>query len=93
MAYALTYVYAPQARNTALLVGSDDQVAVWIGGAQVHRNNTARGAVPDEDVVSCELQAGWNQVLCKVGQNGGGWGLYLRFADPDGDLRYSAEGH
>lgn len=93
VAYALTYVYAPQARSTALLVGSDDQVAVWLNGVEIHRHNAARGAVPDEDVVSCQLQAGWNQVLCKVGQNGGGWGLYLRFADPDGDLEYSAEGH
>ncbi|MBI2502481.1 MAG: hypothetical protein HYW07_04505 [Candidatus Latescibacteria bacterium] len=93
VAYALTYVYTPQARSTALLVGSDDQVAVWVDGAQVHRHNVGRGAAPDEDVVSCDLRAGWNQVLCKVGQNGGGWGLYLRFADPEGDLRYSADGH
>ncbi|MCC7264570.1 MAG: hypothetical protein IT369_18815 [Candidatus Latescibacteria bacterium] len=92
VAYALTYVYAPQARSTALLVGSDDQVAVWLNGIEMHRNNTARGAMPDEDVVSCQLQAGWNQVLCQVGQNGGGWGLYLRFADATGDLVYSAEG-
>jgi hypothetical protein len=92
VAYALTYVYAPKTCNTALLAGSDDQVAIWINGAQVHRHNAARGAVPDEDVASCELRAGWNQVLCKVGQNGGGWGLYLRFADPARELKYSAEG-
>ncbi len=75
-----------------LLVGSDDQVAVWINGVRVHRHNPSRGATPDEDMVPCELRAGWNQVLCKVGQHYGGWGLYLRFADPEGDLKYAAEG-
>ncbi|MSR83798.1 MAG: hypothetical protein EXS58_12900 [Candidatus Latescibacteria bacterium] len=93
VAYALTYVFTPKPCNTTLLVGSDDQVAVWVNGTQVHRHNVARGAVPDEDVASCELQAGWNQVLCKVGQNGGDWGLYLRFADPEGNFNYSADGH
>jgi hypothetical protein len=74
-----------------MLIGSDDQVAVWVNGEEVHRNNTSRGAFPDSDIVQCELNAGWNEVLCKIGQNGGGWGLYLRFNDPDGSLRYGLE--
>ncbi|MFT5367038.1 MAG: hypothetical protein ACI8V2_001996 [Candidatus Latescibacterota bacterium] len=88
VAYALTYVYSKNARLADVLVGSDDQVAVWINGKEVHRNNFSRGAFPDSDIVPCELDAGWNEVLCKIGQNGGGWGLYLRFNDPDGSLKY-----
>jgi len=88
VAYALTYAYSKNARRADLLVGSDDQVAVWINGKEVHRNNVSRGAFADSDVVSCELNAGWNEVLCKIGQNGGGWGLFLRFNDPSGSLEY-----
>ena len=88
VAYALTYAYSKNARLADLLVGSDDQVAVWINGKEVHRNNVSRGAYPDSDIVSCELNAGWNEVLCKIGQGGGGWGLFLRFNDPDGSLEY-----
>ena len=88
-AYALTVVYSEIERPAVLLVGADDQVAVWINGEEVHRNNGRGGASPDEDTVSCRLRAGWNQVLCKIGQNGGNWALYLRFNDPDGSLRYA----
>ncbi|MBT3606202.1 MAG: hypothetical protein HN521_24290 [Candidatus Latescibacteria bacterium] len=88
VAYALTYAYSKNARLADLLVGSDDQVAVWVNGKEVHRNNVGRGAFPDSDIVPCELNAGWNKVLCKIGQSGGGWGLFLRFNDPDGSLKY-----
>ena len=51
----------------------------------------SRGAIADSDIVPCELQAGWNEVLCKVGQSGGGWGLFLRFNDPSGSLAYGLQ--
>ena len=86
--YALTYVYAPKAMPTHMLLGSDDAVAVWLNGTEIHRNDVNRPAIPDEDTVSCHLNVGWNEVLCKVGQNGWTWGLYLRFTDADAVLRY-----
>lgn len=89
LAYAYTTVYSETDREATLLVGADDQVAVWINGEEAHRNNWRGGAFPDEDTVPCRLKAGWNQVLCKIGQNGGNWALYLRFNDPDGSLRYA----
>jgi hypothetical protein len=88
-AYAMTSVYTETARDAVLLVGADDQVAVWVNGQEIHRNNRRGGAFPDEDKVPCHLDAGWNQVLCKVGQNGGNWALYLRFNDSDGSLKYA----
>ena len=87
--YALTYVHSPVDRDAVALVGSDDQVAIWLNGEEIHRNNAFRGAVPDQDAAACRLREGWNEVLAKIGQNGGGWALYLRFTDPDNDLRYS----
>lgn len=86
--YALCYVYAPKDMEAVLLLGSDDQVAVWLNGAEIHRLDANRPAIPDEDAVPCQLKAGWNEVLCKIGQNGWGWGLYLRWTDAEGVLKY-----
>lgn len=86
--YALCYVYAPKDMETVLLLGSDDQVAVWLNGSEIHRMEVNRPAVPDEDAVPCQLKAGWNEVLCKIGQNGWGWELYLRWTDAEGVLKY-----
>jgi hypothetical protein len=87
--YALTYVHSNSDRDATVLVGSDDQVAVWLNGEEIHRHNAYRGAVPDNDAAPCRLRKGWNTVLAKIGQNGGGLALYLRFTDPSGTLTYS----
>ena len=89
--YALSYVYAPKVTDTVLLLGSDEAVAVWLNGTEIHRKDGFRGVGPDSDTVPCQLQAGWNVVLCKTGQNGWQWSLYLRFTDADGVLRYATE--
>lgn len=87
--YALVHVYAPEAMESVMMLGSDDAIAVWLNNTEIYRNNVNRPALPDEDVIRCSLKLGWNTVLCKIGQNGGEWGLYLRFTDADGVLRYS----
>ena len=91
VAYAFTYVYSRTDRDATLLVGSNDQIAIWINGKEVHRHNITRWGAPDEDTASCQLQAGWNTVLCKIGQNTGGWALHLRVTDPDGSLKYALQ--
>ena len=89
--YALAYVHSPKAMKTSLLLGSDDGVRVWINGRLVHSNPAYRGAYPDQDRVPVALKAGWNPVLVKVLQGAGGFGLYVRFADPDGVLTWARE--
>ena len=89
--YALIYVHAPKSTDSVLLLGSDDGATVWLNGAEIYRIDTNRPPIPDEDAVPCHLNAGWNEVLCKVTQEGWGWGLYLRFTDVDGVLRYSTQ--
>ncbi len=89
--YALMYVHAPKATDSVLLLGSDDGATVWLNGAEIYRIDANRPPIPDEDAVPCRLNAGWNEVLCKVSQDGWGWGLYLRFTDVDGILRYSTQ--
>jgi len=89
--YALAYVHSPRAMKTGLLLGSDDGVRVWINGRLVHSNPAYRGAYPDQDRVAVALDAGWNTVLVKVLQGAGGFGLYVRLADPEGVLTWARE--
>ena len=62
---------------------------MWINGGLVHTNPVYRAAEPDLDRVTVRLNKGWNKVLIKVLQGAGGWGYFLRFADPEGELRYA----
>ena len=74
-----------------MLVGSDDGVRVWINDALVHSNPAYRGAYPDQDRIKVSLRKGWNKVMIKVLQGAGGWGYYVRFADPDGKFGWTTE--
>jgi hypothetical protein len=87
--YGLAWVLSPDDRSAELLLGSDDGVRVWLNGGLVHTNPAYRAAEPDLDRVTVRLKKGWNKVLVKVLQGAGGWGYYVRFADPDGALRYA----
>ncbi len=86
--YAVTYVYAPKAMDTVLLLGSDETVNVWLNGTEIHKKRTYRRITPDADTIPCQLKAGWNEVLCSVEQNSWTWALYVRFTDADGVLKY-----
>jgi hypothetical protein len=88
VAYALAYVRSPSDRTARMLVGSDDGVRIWVNGELIHSNPIYRGAAPDQDNVPVRLRKGWNKVLVKVLQGGGGWGFYLRFADPMNELAF-----
>lgn len=89
LVYGLVHVLSPDDREAPLLLGSDDGVRVWVNGELVHTNPVYRAAAPDLDLVRVRLRKGWNKVLLKVLQGAGGWGFFVRFADPDGVLRYS----
>ena len=86
--YAVTYVYAPKEMDTAMLIGSDETIKVWLNGKEIHRKRVYRRITRDADVIPCMLKAGWNEVLCSVEQNSWTWALYLRFTDADGVLKY-----
>jgi hypothetical protein len=80
-AYALMRIYAPEQRRVEILLGSDDQVRLWLNGAQIHECLKIRRAMPDSDAVSATLQTGWNTLLVRVFNVTGGHALYLRLAD------------
>ena len=87
--YTLVYVHAPKATDSVMLLGSDDTTAVWLNGTEIHRKDINASAISDAEKIPCQLNAGWNTVLCQKTDHGWSWGLYLRFTDADEVLRYS----
>jgi hypothetical protein len=88
LVYGLVYLFSPDDRRTSVLLGSDDGVRVWVNDELVHTNPSYRAAEPDQDRIWVNLKKGWNKVQIKVLQGAGGWGYYLRFSDPKGELRW-----
>jgi WD40 repeat protein len=80
-AYALIRIYAPQQRRVKILLGSGDQVRLWLNRTQIHECLKVRPAMPDSDAVPATLQNGWNTVLVRVVNVTGGHALYLRLVD------------
>ena len=91
IAYGLAYVRSPDVHHTHLLLGSDDGVRIWLNEKLIHSNPAYRGAYPDQDKIPVVLKKGWNKILIKVLQGGGGWGFYARLIDPKGILHWSTE--
>ena len=89
--YTLVYIYTPKTTDSVMLIGSDDEIAVWLNGTEIHRKRIDAGATADADAVPCQLKTGWNTVLCQKIDLGWSWGLYLRFTDADGILRYATQ--
>jgi hypothetical protein len=82
--YTRTFIHSPAAQDARLEIGSDDGVAVWLNGVRVHRNPAFRGLSPGQDKIDVRLSAGPNELLVKVVQAGGGWGLVAAVRAPDG---------
>lgn len=93
VAYLRTRVQSPERREAVIELGSDDGVRVWLNGEAVHTNDARRATHRASDKVPCVLSEGWNNLLVKVTQATGEWGLCLRFTHPNGtpmhDLRFS----
>ena len=94
VAYALVYVKSPDDRTATLSAGSDDGIKAWVNDKLVVSDNASRGAAPGQDEAPVSLKAGWNKVLLKITQGGGGWGFYFDLLDqkhqPMADLTYGA---
>jgi hypothetical protein len=89
--YLRAAVWSPKRQKARLEIGSDDGVKVWLNGTLVHEVDEPRSHKPLQDQVPVRLQAGWNAILLKVVQIGGGWGASCAVRQHDGtalqDLR------
>jgi hypothetical protein len=91
-AYALLRVYSPRQQAVAILLGSDDQVRLWLNGKQIHEFLDQRMAVPDAIAVPATLEEGWNTLLARVANETGDHALYLRLSDSTADRLRAHEG-
>jgi len=83
-AYLRTWVRAAAGRPAKLEVGSDDGCKVWLNGTVVVDADLDRAPAPGQDVRDVTLKPGWNLLLVKVTQAGGGWAAGARFRTGEG---------
>ena len=87
VSYAYTTIEASKDGKVLLLFGSDDGAAVWVNGKEYFRKNIGRSARPCDDIIPVTLKKGKNEILVKVAQLGGDWGLYLQILDRKGIVK------
>jgi hypothetical protein len=85
-AYLRTKIRSEQRQEAVMEVGSDDGIKIWINGEVVHATNEGRGYQPGQEKVNVILAAGWNEIMLKVTNGGGGWGAGIRLVDPNGNV-------
>jgi len=93
-AYDAVYVYSETTRDLTLAIGPDDGARVWLNGTQVMDITGCQGTVVDRFTQDVTLNAGWNTLVIKTYDQGGGWGNYTRFLDgetPVTDLELSLD--
>ena len=86
VAYALTRLESPTARNVQLRIGSDDEVKVWLNGDLVLSHGVPRFAAVDQDIVPVSMRSGTNEIRVKVCNRTGSWGFYMRVTDVTGQV-------
>lgn len=79
--YYVSYVWSASARSVDLAIGQDDGARVWFNNSFVGEVSECQGASVDDYLYPVTLQSGWNQVMVRVYDGGGNWGLYTRFKD------------
>jgi type 1 glutamine amidotransferase len=82
--YARTWIHADTAGDYTLVINSDDGIKVWLNDDVVHANNAIRG-LGESDTVKISLNKGWNKMVCKVTQGGGGWAFSARLETLEGN--------
>lgn len=84
VAYLRNGIHSPANRKVILELGSDDAIKAWLNGALIHANKAFRPCTPGEDRVEISLKEGWNELMLKIIQGGGGWAAHARVVDVDG---------
>jgi len=70
--YGSVTLDSPREQETTMLVGSDDEVKVWLNGELVHYNPVLRGAGDFQDAFPVTLKKGSNVLLVAVDNRGHG---------------------
>lgn len=78
--YFFRALTASKAGKQQLSFGSDDGLEVWVNGHKVISEDVPRGAAPDQNVVSVDLNEGRNELLAKVFNRTGDCAFYYASA-------------
>ena len=70
--YGSVTLDSPREQDTTMLVGSNDEVKVWLNGEVVHYNPVIRGAGDFQDAFPVTLKQGTNVLLVAVDNRGHG---------------------
>ena len=80
--YGSVTLNSPRKQDTTMLVGSDDEVKVWLNGELVHYNPVTRGAGDFQDAFPVTLKQGVNVLLVAVDNRGhGAFSGFFGFAE------------
>jgi len=79
VAYMVAYLKFEKSEEVDLWLGSDDGIAVWLNGENVHSNPINRPWSPDIDRIRVKVDEGWNVLMVKVGDTGEFWTASVRF--------------
>ncbi|WP_010581993.1 WD40 domain-containing protein [Schlesneria paludicola] len=85
-ALARLRVFSPKKQSVALLVGSDDQMGLWVNGERIYEHLHVRSGGANTDAVQGHLEMGWNTILVCVNNTRGQHSLYLRLSNAPADL-------
>ena len=89
LAYAQLYIKSPDDRNARAFISVDDAGKLFVNGELMWAVPGGHAIKIDEYEIPIKLKAGWNEILIKVGQGGGNWGVAFRMYDPKRELVYS----
>ncbi len=81
-AFAVAEVDAPEGGVARFAVGSDDTVAVWVGGKPVHKFDGSRAYAPGQDTFTVVLPKGTSRVVVRCGNGSGEWAFGVEVAPP-----------
>ena len=82
--YMKCQIWSPNDQKARLDTGSDDGLKVWLNGKVVYEKDAPRSLNVGEDKIAVQLSKGWNELLMKVTQGGGGWEACARLRSADG---------
>ena len=83
-AFAISWLFNRQEQEALLSVGSDDGMKLWFNRKLVHNVDTHRSSSPGQEKIPVILKAGWNEILVRVDNRGGGdWNFYAEFRSPN----------
>ncbi len=88
VAYAFNQIISPEEQKIILSIGSNDGAKVWLNGKKIHEVHprTGRWLQKDDDYIPVILNKGLNNLMLKIDEGSGNFGLVVRFLDYDSTL-------